>query len=437
MLTNLRLQNFKSWEDTGDIPLKPITAFFGTNSSGKSSLLQALLLLKQTAESSDRGAIFHFGDPGSYADLGDFPSVVHGHNTDRPLGISLDWTDEEPLEVRNTITSHRVAHSKDLGFQVTSSTGGLGSRQLTVVNEMSYKVGDAVFGMRRSDVGTYAPFTDARNFRLLRRRGRPVDFDSLSKCYGFPPTVRASYRNADFLSDLEFSLEQCLDNINYLGPLRAYPKRAYLWPGIQPTDVGQMGELVVGALLAAGEWGQETNPFGSNRRVSLEQYVAYCLKELGLIHDFRIELIAEGNRLFQVKVRKSREAPEVLLTDVGFGVSQVLPAIVLCFYVPEGSTIILEQPEIHLHPTAQSGLADVFIDAIQKRKVQIIIESHSEHLLQRLQRRIAEKKISHEDVGLYFCTPGDGSSQLATLQLDPYGNIANWPKDFSETNSVK
>ena len=62
MLTRLRLENFKSWKNTGDIALKPITGIFGANSSGKTSLIQALLLLKQTAESSDRGIVFHFGD---------------------------------------------------------------------------------------------------------------------------------------------------------------------------------------------------------------------------------------------------------------------------------------------------------------------------------------------------------------------------------------
>ena len=69
---------------------------------------------------------------------------------------------------------------------------------------------------------------------------------------------------------------------------------------------------------------------------------------------------------------------------MGIGVSQVLPVLVLCYYVPEGSTIILEQPELHLHPSVQAGLADVFIDVIKHRNVQILLESHSEHLLRRL-----------------------------------------------------
>ena len=76
------------------------------------------------------------------------------------------------------------------------------------------------------------------------------------------------------------------------------------------------------------------------------------------------------------------------------------------------------------------GLADVFIDVIKNRNVQIILESHSEHLLVRLQRRLAEKTLPKHNVALYFCTAGSSSSALSTLELDLYGNITNWPKDF-------
>ena len=142
-------------------------------------------------------------------------------------------------------------------------------------------------------------------------------------------------------------------------------------------------------------------------------------------------MLAEGRRIFEVKVRKSSDSAEVLLTDAGFGVSQILPVLVLCFYAPEKSTVILEQPDIHLHPSVQAGLADVFIDAWKKHNVQILFESHSEHLLHRLQRRIAEEEIREDDVGLFFCsTNGSGGSSISQLEVDQFGNISNWPKDF-------
>ncbi len=110
--------------------------------------------------------------------------------------------------------------------------------------------------------------------------------------------------------------------------------------------------------------------------------------------------------------------------------SQVLPVLVLCYYAPQGSTIILEQPEIHLHPAVQSVLADVFIDVIKNRNIQLIIESHSEHLLRRLQRRVAEEVLTPQQTALYFCDIQAGASHLNQLDLDMFGNIRNWPKDF-------
>ena len=124
------------------------------------------------------------------------------------------------------------------------------------------------------------------------------------------------------------------------------------------------------------------------------------------------------------------------LTDVGFGVSQVLPVIVECFYVPRRSIVIFEQPEVHLHPSVQADLADLFVDAIRAeedgkpRECQFIIESHSEHFLRRLQRRIAEEALSEQDAALYFVHTGADGARLEELDVDAYGNIRNWPEGF-------
>ena len=430
MLTRLHLENFKSWQDTQDVALRPITGFFGANSSGKSSLIHALLLLKQTADSADRGIVFHFGGAAARVDLGDFASVVHGHVEDSSLGISLDWRTEKPFKITDTYTRREVASSKDVGFRVVARMEESRSREQLVVMEMSYRVGEAEFGMCRTSGRKYETFIKNVGLKFLRNRGRPWDITAPVKCYGFPDSVRANYQNAGFLADLEFVLEQKLQNVYYLGPLRAFPERVYTWSGGQPLDMGEAGESVVDALLAARQKGQMIGRGRGRRRLTLGAYVAKWLKDLGLIHDFRVEPVAEGSRLFEVRVRKSPKAAEVLLTDVGFGVSQILPVLALCFYVPEGSTVILEQPEIHLHPSVQAGLADVFIDAWERRKVQVIVESHSEHLLRRLQRRIAEKKLSQDNVGLYFCKEEDGVSRLDSLEIDLFGNISNWPQDF-------
>lgn len=436
MLTRLRLENFKCWQNTGDIPLKPITGFFGTNSSGKSSLIQALLLLKQTAESRDRGPVFQFGDGNTLVDLGDFLSVIYKHETRRTLGMSLDWESKNRLMfmggVDHGLTHGAVYNSNRLGFEVAVRKERNSTFRPPFVEKMAYRIGDVVIGMSRSAGRDYTVFTEATEFQFTRRANENGPIMSPIKCYGFADEVREIFRYGDFVSDLEREFEQNLRRVYYLGPLRALPQRIYSWSGNQPADMGVSGEFAVSAILASRERGEESGQDKDQRKVgaTLEQNIAQCLKDIGLVHEIRVVPLVEGGRLFEVKVRKSPNSTETLLADTGFGVSQILPALALCFYVPEDSTIILEQPEIHLHPFAQAGLADVLIDAYKKRNVQIIIESHSEHLLSRLQRRIAEKEITNEDVSLFFCSEGQDGSELTTLDIDQYGNIKNWPDNF-------
>ena len=240
----------------------------------------------------------------------------------------------------------------------------------------------------------------------------------------------SSYQNADFLADFELAYENMMDSVYYLGPLREYPRREYHWAGSSPDDVGQRGERAVDAILAATLRG-ETRSLGFRKRGKpFQGMIAYWLSELGLIRDFRLEEIAKGTNLYRAIVRTFSSRVPTALTDVGFGVSQVLPALVLLYYVPEGSTVLMEQPEIHLHPAVQSGLADLMLSVAKARNVQIIVESHSEHLMRRLQRRVAEEETSAEDVKLYFVSTERGTAHIADLELNKWGEIENWPENF-------
>jgi predicted ATPase len=157
---------------------------------------------------------------------------------------------------------------------------------------------------------------------------------------------------------------------------------------------------------------------------------------MGLIRDFQVSPLGKHRKEYEVLVKTGAHMPDVKLTDVGFGVSQVLPVVVECFYVPRHSVVIFEQPEIHLHPRVQAELADLFIDAIRAREngeprgCQFIIESHSEHFLRRLQRRIAEEHVSADDTALYFVHTERARARLEALDVDMFGNIKNWPQGF-------
>lgn len=434
MITRLLMENFKSWKDTGEVRLAPITGLFGSNSSGKTSFLQLLLMLKQTAESSDRSLVLNLGDERSLVELGLFRDVVTSHDSQAVLACGLTWDLPEDLKVLDPEQKGGILfQGSTLKFNAHVRENGQGR---ALVNDLEYQLGDGRFGMKWSGKGSkYALYSKGEDgkgtFKFLRTPGRVWDLPAPVKCYGFPDQVKAYYQNAGFLADFELQFQQLFSRVFYLGPLREYPQRQYTWAGAHPADMGRRGERVVDALLASRSRDEKISRGPGYKRFTLEEYVAYWLRELNLIHDFTVESITkDGGSLYQVAVQRSPKSTKVLLTDVGFGVSQILPVLTLCYYVPEGSTILIEQPEIHLHPAVQAGLADVFLDAVKKRKVQIIVESHSEHLLRRLQRRMAEEAISKDDAALYFCSTRDGLSHLKPLQINLFGEIENWPENF-------
>ena len=430
MLTSLDLQNFKSWCRLDSMKFAPITGLFGANSSGKTSILQWLLMLKQTVESADRAQALDLGDERSLVELGTFDDIMYAHAKSEPLKWELSWKLKSSLKVTDPDKPSNVLFRDDgLTFSCHVSKEPTGRLR---TDEFAYHFDSHNFVMSfEVEKRRYCLSADGPSgFRFQRTVGRPWELPSPVKCYGFPDQVNSYFVNSGFLADFQLEFEELFSRIYYLGPLREYPKRQYTWGGAQPADMGQRGERVVDALLASRERGGMIGRGKGRQKFTVEEYAAHWLKELGLIHDFKVRRITKNSNLYQVHVQKTPAATPVLITDVGFGVSQILPVLVLCYYVPEGSTIILEQPEIHLHPSVQAGLADVFVDAARVRGIQIIVESHSEHLLRRLQRRVAEASLASENVALYFCEMKHGKSELLPLKLDSFGTITNWPKDF-------
>jgi predicted ATPase len=437
MITKLRIDKFKSWRSTNDIRFSKLTGFFGTNSSGKTSLLQLLLLLKQTAESSDRSQALDLGNERSFLELGAFKDIIFNHNTDEPLEFEIEWSLDKTFKIPNPEKKNvTLFEGKDLSFKSAIRQTPQGRMY---VDGFSYTFDKSRFQVKKKKEDKYEYILSAEpingekeGFKFNRQPGRAWDLPIPIKCYGFPDQVKAYYTNAGFLSDLQLKFEELFAGVYYLGPLRDYPRQQYNWAGAQPADMGRRGEQVIDAML--GSRGKDQKIFrGQGRgrtRLTVEEYVAHWLKVLGLIDEFRVQQIIEAGNLYQVLLKISSQSAEVKITDVGFGVSQILPVITLCYYVPEGSTVIIEQPEIHLHPKVQAGLADVFIDAIKQKNIQVILESHSEHLLRRLQRRIAEERFSSDSSALYFSESNNGESVLKKLEIDCYGNILNWPQGF-------
>ncbi|MCY3561181.1 MAG: DUF3696 domain-containing protein [bacterium] len=444
MFTSMRTLNFKGWQDTGHIDLRPITGFFGANSSGKTSLLQLLLLLKQTVASADRRQVLDLGgDRNALIALGLIKDIFFNQASDRTMSLRFEWhLNGRKLSPADPTRPNQDLFSSDwMSFQSDIALRG----EHPYVKRLEYAADNAHVEMTSSttrgsrvdpEYKLEARINGDSEFLARRGRGRAWHLPPPAKCYGFPDEVSAYFRNADFVSELELELERQFGNrLFYLGPLRNYPERQYTWQGSRPSDVGRSGERAVDALLASRLRGRtNTRKLDKRgraiRRITLEEHVAGWLQDLELISTLKIERISQDADIYRVRVTRAQDLTPVLLTDVGFGVSQILPVLVLLAYVDEGSTVLLEQPEIHLHPAVQASLADVIVEVATVRKVQVIIESHSEHLLRRLQRRVSEQDLNPDDVALYFCENTGEGSEIKSLELDQFGEIANWPPGF-------
>ena len=410
MITHIRMANFKSWKESGEVKLAPLTGFFGTNSSGKSSLLQMLLLLKQTIGTDE---ILFFGNENSLVNLGSFRAVIHGHKEEELLELEFGCKLLEPSTITSLQAIDRSRQQYDYapmgidGFTFHTAIKGMS------IDCFSYIVGPEAADKIKWENGNL--YYGNRHTASMGTSG--------TNCYGHQ-------RGTDrFLSPLSSAFEKLFNHVYPLGPTRVRPKRSYHWAGTDPDSVGQTGEDMIASLLNA-RVDQRTTPY-EGKIVPIEDRISWWLQEMDLAYSFSIKRSnAQADRNFDVLIQKGHDSAKVTLADMGYGLSQFLPVLVHCYYAEEGSTLILEQPGIHLHPKVQSQLADLLIEVITERNLQILVESHSEHLLNRLQRRIAEEKISVNKTALYFCRNDEGVSNIEQLKMDEFGNITNWPENF-------
>ena len=434
MLRRIGLSNFKCWREL-DIELAPITLLFGTNSSGKTAILQSLLMLKQTVASRDPKEYLNFGgNPRDYVDLGSYDDLVYSHTSEQSIGLNLCWdlsveaieelaiarwvedkTDKRSLyptmSLRYDVSWHLDGNLfiKDLGYQFFED--GSAASKIQVIHE------------------------DAYQYRLTRFEPRtatnPVEYKAMESClvrsienchmirvgHYFQVAGEHVTTNTSFIA---WQLERLLDWLFHIGPLRQPAKRQNPWTGGKPSVIEPDGEQTIEHLIAS-----------SREDGTLIREVEDRLKTLDLVEFFNVQPVDQNERLYEATA--SIGGVESSLTDVGFGVSQVLPVITMLMSAPEGSIILLEQPELHLHPNAQAALADLMLEVAEKRNLQLIVESHSEHIVRRLQRRIAEASPAFaqpENIKLYYCQPGENGATIDEVDVDRFGQIANWPEKF-------
>ena len=222
-----------------------------------------------------------------------------------------------------------------------------------------------------------------------------------------------------FAVDCGRKLDTALENSYPMGPFRRPPERWYLFTGTSPKDVGYRGDLLPDLLFRRPEIVEEANGW---------------LDKLEIGYHITVQSVGDPSRdLFEVRLLDRRRGGnvDVALTDVGFGISQILPLIVQSL-AGERQIITIEQPEVHIHPRLQADLGDLLAATVQEpRNHQFVVETHSEHLVLRMQKLIRDGQLTPNDVSIIYVSRGVNGSRAERLRLDESGDfIDDWPGGF-------
>jgi predicted ATPase len=398
-ISGIAVEGFKSIRKRTEIAFRPLTILAGANSSGKSSILQPALLMKQTLEAPyDPGALLLDGPHVRCTDVGQIFSRFGGRSADQ-FTVSIDMLKGWSIGVL---------------FQ-KQPKGGLDIPTMTETTSSGAKVA------MHSRVGRGS--TGGLNLGPVR-----------SRCFLIPLLLRqpgtpgsgAKHTDTDAVAGYATqTVARGLRSILHVPALRGNPERTYKTAAVGEEFAGTFEPYVASII----------HHWQATKDIRLKQLGA-SLEKLGLtwkieasrLDDTRVEL--RVGRLKQKTTGGARDL--VSIADVGFGVSQCLPVLVALLTARPGQLVYIEEPEIHLHPRAQMALAQVLADAAN-RGVRVVIETHSSLLLLGVQALVAEGALAPELVALHwFSLTRDGATEVRSADLDAAGAFGEWPEDFAE-----
>jgi hypothetical protein len=226
----------------------------------------------------------------------------------------------------------------------------------------------------------------------------------------------------DVAEDISLAISRELEELAYLGPLRRKPERDYSWNRTSPGSLSVDGGNVVDVLFAGAQI-KSNDPSSEN----IIEFVSRWLQRMGIADRLEIHQVGRSSR-YEIVIHT--DGIRANLRDVGIGISLVLPVIAIARFAPPGASIVLEEPEIHLHPLAQALLAELFVEASKERGVQFIVETHSEHMFRRLQTLIARGDADADACSLYFVDRDEAEAHLRKLEVDEFGRLQDWPENF-------
>lgn len=433
MLTRIRLKNFKAFRDTGDLRIAPVTVLTGPNGSGKSAIIRAMMALRQTVESRDLQTAFV--PTGPYVDLGPYEDLVLDHDLTAHVGIEVDTqvssmpTKFFGMDFATDIDPEILSASLELAYlkaidriylansTVAFAQGAIKVRRKALGSSQrgrSYRTYVDVANYTRAELAhsENARFYIVPSFQVPSRQ-----FPILAKDERiFSDSQANAFSATQFGKIGEEAIVQELSGLRYIGPLRAKPERIYFSTGQTPMEVGAAGESAPAVLWSASE----------AKQFDSAKLSAWCAR-MGLA--LKVQLSPSPGGFFRLMLVDAHTGVAINIADAGFGASQLLPILIQGLVAPKDGTLLLEQPEIHLHPKAQADLADFLIE-VSQRGVGVIVETHSEHLLTRLRRRIADESLDRKDVALYYITRTEGGSTVTPVEIDEYGQVPDAPREF-------
>lgn len=416
----IRLERFKGYENSGWVELnRPITLIFGNNSSGKSALTSSILMLKQSFEEPGYDKPFVFNSKNGI-DIGSFEDAVFNHEVDfkKPMVFSFkimvrgDYLHFSLKEKELITLSIKVAYNKKRRINTVIGLDLSRDFDDKLIISMSRK--SNAFSSKFHYKSDYPMKIDENKVRMYKFI--PMIFSSDENCAEEDMDINAELYQ--LLSDVVVDVSFFFGALVHIGPLRQEPQRNYYFTGENPSNVGRDGKDAAQILFL-------DKYSASTKRIM--QKVNKSLKEMGYELDW--DILKGGIAYLNLKETNSKIVCN--LKDVGFGLSQLLPILIQGHALEESQCILLEQPEIHLHPRAQSNLGDFFIELAKSNK-KFIIETHSEHLLLRIRRRIAEKKITNDFVKVLFVERINGKSVVSEIKLDKFGQYINIPDGFRD-----
>jgi len=411
-ISKIAVRGFKSISDEQQIELRPLTLLAGANSSGKSSMMQPVLLLRQTLEApSDPGALLLDGPNVRFTSAEQLISQIAGEVREPEFSLRIELSCAAYLEVV-------FAHRRDIGFEVGEMTYNDVCTKLRIVPDMSQ---DEILKV-------VSPSDKALSSRFERIEGQSLEWfvyrDRCFLAFGLRgqetelPTVRFGFLRPDlFIPQLQ--------HLIHLPGLRGNPQRTYSKRTAGPLFPGTFEHYVASVI---SQWQSNNDPRLSQLGAALEDMGLTWKVEAQPIDDTQVEL--RVGRLTHSRPADNHDL--VSIADVGFGVSQSLPVLVALIVAEPGQVVYLEQPEMHLHPRAQRRLAHVLADAAN-RGVIVVAETHSALLLREVQTLVATGKLSMDKVKLHwFQRQEDGRTVVTPADLDENGAYGDWPEDFDE-----